>query len=160
MLNLEIRRFAKRRTKTLGNLYINGIFFCNTLEDPDRSFPCKCNNTHLTYRGISSVCSHIINRGDSCSIQGKYDIKFRFVPELKKSLLVLLGEPHHQYIYINGLKSIEKIGVFTQIKIGFYDEDNDEFKMDYRIYKKLRYKISGYLSKKEKVELKINYNDA
>lgn len=160
MLKLEIRRFAKERTRTLGNLYVDGEFWCNTLEDTDRTFPYKCNNTYFTYRGLSSVCTHIINRGDSCAVQGKYEVKLKYIKELNKSLLIVLGEPHHQYIYLTGLKSIDKLEICTQIKIGFYDEETKKFNLDSYTFRRLRMKILRYLSRKEKVELKINYNDA
>lgn len=35
-MELTLERRWKKDTYTIGNLYINGIFFCNTLEDKDR----------------------------------------------------------------------------------------------------------------------------
>ncbi len=35
-MKLTLKRIAKRDTYTIGNLYIDGKFFCNTIEDKDR----------------------------------------------------------------------------------------------------------------------------
>lgn len=35
-MELLLKRFAKKSEYTIGNLYVNGIWFCNTLEDVDR----------------------------------------------------------------------------------------------------------------------------
>jgi len=35
-MEILIKRIAKTDTYTIGNLYLDGQFFCNTLEDTDR----------------------------------------------------------------------------------------------------------------------------
>ena len=35
-MELELKRIARRETYTIGRLYIDGILFCDTLEDTDR----------------------------------------------------------------------------------------------------------------------------
>ena len=35
-MELELRRIARRDTYTIGRLYVNGSYFCDTLEDTDR----------------------------------------------------------------------------------------------------------------------------
>ena len=35
-MELLLRRIARRDTYTIGKLYINGVYFCDTLEDTDR----------------------------------------------------------------------------------------------------------------------------
>ena len=35
-MKIQIRRIAKRETYTIGKLYIDGKYFCDTLEDKDR----------------------------------------------------------------------------------------------------------------------------
>ena len=35
-LNIRIDRIAKKSTYTIGKLYLNGVYFCDTLEDTDR----------------------------------------------------------------------------------------------------------------------------
>ena len=43
-LNLKIKRIAKRNTYTIGHLYIDGVKFCDTLEDTSRGL---CQNMPL-----------------------------------------------------------------------------------------------------------------
>ena len=35
-MELLLKRIAKKQTYTIGKLYINGVYFCDTLEDKDR----------------------------------------------------------------------------------------------------------------------------
>ena len=35
-MKIEVKRIAKRDTYTIGKMYINGEYFCDTLEDKDR----------------------------------------------------------------------------------------------------------------------------
>lgn len=36
-MNLELKRIAQKPTHTIGRLYIDGVYFCDTLEDPVRA---------------------------------------------------------------------------------------------------------------------------
>ena len=36
MMELKLRRIARRDTYTIGRLYIDGVYFCDTIEDKDR----------------------------------------------------------------------------------------------------------------------------
>lgn len=38
MLELELRRIARRDTYTIGKLYVNGVYVCDTIEDCDRLY--------------------------------------------------------------------------------------------------------------------------
>ena len=35
-MDLRLRRIARRETYTIGHLYIDGVYFCDTIEDTDR----------------------------------------------------------------------------------------------------------------------------
>ena len=35
-MNILVKRIAKRTTYTIGKLYIDGKYFCDTIEDKDR----------------------------------------------------------------------------------------------------------------------------
>lgn len=35
-MKLTLKRIAKRDTYTIGKLYIDGVYFCDTIEDKDR----------------------------------------------------------------------------------------------------------------------------
>lgn len=45
-MKLEVKRIAKRNTYTIGKLYIDGKYFCDTLEDTDRGLS---QNNALSY---------------------------------------------------------------------------------------------------------------
>lgn len=36
MMELKVRRIARRDAYTIGRLYIDGAYFCDTIEDTDR----------------------------------------------------------------------------------------------------------------------------
>lgn len=42
-MRLVVKRIAKRETYTIGRLYIDGIYFCDTLEDKDRGLDDSMN---------------------------------------------------------------------------------------------------------------------
>jgi hypothetical protein len=46
-MELRLRRIARRETYTIGKLYIDGVYFCDTIEDKDRglmqSLPASVN---------------------------------------------------------------------------------------------------------------------
>lgn len=42
-MNLKIKRIAKQKEYTIGKLYINGKYFCDTLEDTDRGLTSAMN---------------------------------------------------------------------------------------------------------------------
>jgi hypothetical protein len=44
-MKLELIRKFKGETYTIGDLLLNGKFFCNTLEDTVRELPSSCPNT-------------------------------------------------------------------------------------------------------------------
>ena len=66
MMNITIDRRYKKNTYTIGNLYIDGVFFCNTLEDQDRGLSDKS-----TLSEIKSKKVH----GQTAIPTGTYDIR-------------------------------------------------------------------------------------
>lgn len=57
-LNLTLKRIAKRPTYTIGRLYVDGKYFCDTLEDTDRglqqSLP-ECVNKAKKVKGRTAI---------------------------------------------------------------------------------------------------------
>lgn len=57
-LNLTLKRIAKRPTYTIGRLYVDGKYFCDTLEDTDRglrqSLP-ECVNKAKKVKGKTAI---------------------------------------------------------------------------------------------------------
>ena len=57
-MELKLKRIAKRETYTIGHLYINGEYFCDTLEDTDRglsqSLPISVNRAKKK-KGLTAI---------------------------------------------------------------------------------------------------------
>ena len=46
-MKLELKRIAKRSTYTIGRLYIDGVYFCDTLEDTDRGLTSEMSEAEI-----------------------------------------------------------------------------------------------------------------
>lgn len=65
-MELKVERKWKKDTYTIGKLYINGVFFCNTLEDKDRGLTQK-----MSLMQIKSLKVH----SQTAIPSGKYNIR-------------------------------------------------------------------------------------
>ena len=73
---LKLERAYKKSGYTIGNLYVNGGFFCNTLEDTDRGLNSKMSALEIAGRKIP---------GQTAIPTGKYDITLNVVsPKFSK----------------------------------------------------------------------------
>ncbi len=70
-MKLTLNRKFKGQTYTIGDLSIDGKFFCNTIEDAVRELPATCPDTP---------------RGRSCTCKEKGLCRQPFLPGLIKSL--------------------------------------------------------------------------
>lgn len=64
-MELFLKRIAKKENYTIGNLYIDGIWFCNTLEDTDRGLTSSMS--------VSEILKTKIH-GQTAIPAGKYQI--------------------------------------------------------------------------------------
>ena len=64
-MKLELKRIAKKDKYTIGHLFIDGKFFCDTLEDPDRGLTSTMNLTEIKSKKI---------KGDTAIPTGTYKI--------------------------------------------------------------------------------------
>lgn len=64
-MKLELKRIAKKDKYTIGHLSINGKYFCDTLEDPDRGLTSTMNLTEIKSKKI---------KGDTAIPTGTYKI--------------------------------------------------------------------------------------
>lgn len=84
-MELRLKRKALEPEYTIGDLFINGEFFCNTLED--------------TYRDLSKEKKV---PGKTAIPYGKYEVILNYSPRFKKELPRLLNVPHFDGILIHG----------------------------------------------------------
>lgn len=80
-MNLEIHRHTATPTSTLGDLYIDGAFFCRTLERPDADQP-----------EVS---------GAVCIPLGSYGCAVTYFPHMKEDAPLLSGTEHRTGIFIH-----------------------------------------------------------
>ncbi len=69
-MKLRVERTYRGPNYTIGHLYINDKYFCDTLEDPDRS---------LTQSMSLSEIAKIKVKGDTCIPYGKYALNLNIV---------------------------------------------------------------------------------
>ncbi len=54
-MELTLRRIAKKPNYTIGKLYIDGTYFCDTIEDTDRGLTSAMSNTEIAKIKIKHV---------------------------------------------------------------------------------------------------------
>lgn len=80
-MHLQIKRHTLTPTSTLGDLYIDGAFFCRTLERPDAAQP-----------GVS---------GAVCIPLGTYGLSVTYFPHMKEDAPLLSGTEPRTGIFIH-----------------------------------------------------------
>lgn len=91
-MNLLLKREEFTNESTIGSLYINGKFFCYTLEDFDRD---KNKDGDLNDAGETKVF------GLTAIPRGKYKVIIDYSPTFKKSLPKVLNVPGFEGIRIH-----------------------------------------------------------
>lgn len=93
MINLTLKRIYKGDSYTIGKLYINGEYFCDTLEDKVRSLPSTCPDTKCG-------CKEKVY-GQTAIPEGEYRVILSYSPRFKRVLPLLLGVEHFEGIRIH-----------------------------------------------------------
>lgn len=83
-MKLQIKRIAKKSDYTIGKLYIDGEYFCDTLEDRVRNLPKE--------KKIA---------GETAIPSGKYPVIVNKSPRFGRLLPRLLNVPHFEGILIH-----------------------------------------------------------
>lgn len=79
-MKLTLNRKFKGQTYTIGDLSINGKFFCNTIEDAVRELPATCPDTP---RGRSCTCREKVYSKTAIPA-GTYKVTLQYSPKYKK----------------------------------------------------------------------------
>ena len=96
-MKLTLNRKFRGSTYTIGDLSINGKFFCNTIEDTVRKLPAVCPNTP---NGCSSTCKEKIYARTAIPA-GTYKVTLQYSPKYKKKMPYLHDVPHFLGILIH-----------------------------------------------------------
>ena len=76
-MKLELRRIARRETYTIGRLYIDGVYFCDTLEDRDRLLDNSMSVEEIKKKKIY---------GKTAIPTGTYKVEITYSPRFKRYL--------------------------------------------------------------------------
>ena len=91
-MEIRINRIARKEDYTIGKLYINGTYFCDTLEDTDRGLKSTMSEEEILSKkrkGITAIPT------------GEYDVILTFSPKFKRVLPLFLNVPGYQYIRVH-----------------------------------------------------------
>lgn len=96
-MKLTLNRKFRCSTYTIGDLSINGNFFCNTIEDTVRELPAVCPNTP---DDCSCTCKEKIYAKTAIPA-GTYKVTLQYSPKYKKKMPYLHDVPHFIGILIH-----------------------------------------------------------
>lgn len=91
-MKFTLERIALRDTYTIGKLYLDGVYFCDTLEDPVRDYN---KDGDLDDPGEKKVW------GETAIPYGTYKVKLSYSPKFKRILPRLFDVPHFEGILIH-----------------------------------------------------------
>jgi hypothetical protein len=91
-MKLELRRVALRDTYTIGKLYIDGVYFCDTLEDHVRDIN---KDGDLNDKGEGKVF------GETAIPYGTYKVIMNMSNRFKRVMPLILDVPHFKGIRIH-----------------------------------------------------------
>jgi hypothetical protein len=79
-MKLLIERLYKKNTYTIGKLYIDGVYFCDTLEDKDRGLDDSMS--------LEDVLANKVY-GETAIPYGTYQAEVSYSPKFKRDLLLI-----------------------------------------------------------------------
>ena len=97
-MKLELYRKYRKDSYSIGLLYINGKFICNTLEDTDRG---------LTYDMSEAAIAAVKVKGKTAIPTGVYSVQITYSPRFKKAMPILCNVRGFSGIRIHSGNSAE-----------------------------------------------------
>lgn len=91
-MEIKVNRIARKGGYTIGRLFINNEYFCDTLEDTDRGLKDTMQVNEILAKKV---------KGQTAIPTGKYDVILTFSPKFKRVLPLLLNVPGYQYIRVH-----------------------------------------------------------
>lgn len=77
---ITLRRIAMKDTYTIGKLYIDGVYFCDTVEDKDRGLDDSMEESTIKSRKVY---------GETAIPLGTYKVEITYSPKFRKNLPLL-----------------------------------------------------------------------
>lgn len=101
-MEIKVVRKYKKSEYTIGKMYIDGQYFCDTVEDCDRGL-----TSEMTYEEIARRKVY----GKTAIPTGRYDVALSYSPKFKRSLPLLLSVKGYSGIRIhNGKDANSSLG--------------------------------------------------
>ena len=91
-MNIQLKRIAKKETYTIGKLYIDGVYFCDTIEDKDRGL-----NQAMSINDIKKKKVY----GETAIPTGTYKLVINYSNRFKKNMAHILNVPGYEGIRIH-----------------------------------------------------------
>lgn len=91
-MKIEVKRIAKRSTYTIGKMYIDGNYFCDTLEDVDRG---------INQKDSLDTIKKIKVAGATAIPAGTYKVIVNMSPKFQRNLPRLIDVPGFEGILIH-----------------------------------------------------------
>lgn len=89
-MEITVKRIAKKQAYTIGKMYIDGAYFCDTLEDRVRDLTKEAKVP-----------------GKTAIPTGKYPVIINFSPRFKKNLPLLMNVPYFSGVRIHSGNTAE-----------------------------------------------------
>lgn len=96
-MELYLKRIFKGSKYTIGKLYINGVYFCDTIEDVVRNLPTNCPNTP---QFISCSCKEKVY-SETAIPAGTYRVSMGYSSKYGKKMPYIHDVPHFLGILIH-----------------------------------------------------------
>nr|DAI00533.1 MAG TPA: hypothetical protein [Caudoviricetes sp.] len=96
-MKITLKRKFIGPSYTIGNLLIDGDFFCHTIEDKVRELPSNCPQTSI---GLSCKCKEKVY-AQTAIPKGTYKVTMEYSPKFKRVLPLLHNVPHFLGILIH-----------------------------------------------------------
>lgn len=91
-MNIQLKRIAKKETYTIGKLYLDGVYFCDTIEDKDRGL-----NQTMSINDIKKKKVY----GETATPTGTYKLVIDYSNRFKKNMAHILNVPGYEGIRIH-----------------------------------------------------------
>ena len=101
-MKIKLVRIALKDTYTIGKLYVDGVYVCDTIEDKDRGLDDSMTVSEILKRKI---------KGQTAIPTGHYNIEITYSPKYKRMMPLLLGVKGYSGIRIHsGNKPEDTLG--------------------------------------------------
>lgn len=97
-MEIQVNRIARKDGYTIGRMSLNGVYFCDTLEDTDRGLKDTMQVNEILAKKV---------KAQTAIPTGKYDVILTFSPRFKRVLPLLLSVKGYEGVRIHAGNTAE-----------------------------------------------------